>query len=396
MPWKNACSPQQRWQFLREWLRRKIPLAQLCRCWSISRKTAYKWMQRFTLRGRPGLQDRRRVAQRVHNRPSRVWLARIRRWRARHPRWGAPKLRWALRRRFGWRALPSEAAISRWLQRWGLSRPRRRRAATARLIARPKLTLARRANEVWTVDFKGWFRTGDGTRVDPLTVRDLASRYILAVVLLTRPTIRDCRRAFTRIFRWYGLPRVIRVDNGAPFGADGALGLTRLSAWWVKLGIRVEFIAPGRPDQNGAHEQLHRVYKDETLQPAAPTLRAQQTRSERWRRAYNEQRPHEAIGMRVPAQLYQRSRRHLPARPRAWTYPRHWASRLVKGNGMIHWQGRVRFIGEAFVGERIGLTPPQGGVREVYFGPLLLGELCAHDRDGIRARWYRQKRRRRT
>jgi putative transposase len=396
MPWKNPCHRQQRWQFVREWLRRKIPVAELCRHWSISRKTAYKWMQRFTARGRGGLRDQSRAAECLHNRPSRVWLARIRRWRARHPRWGAPKLHWALRQRFGRRGLPSEAAISRWLQRWGLSRPpRRRRAARACVIARPKLTAAHRANDVWTVDFKGWFRTGEGTRVDPLTVRDLASRYVLAVVLLSRPTIQDCRRAFERIFRAFGLPRVIRVDNGVPFGADGALGLTRLSAWWVKLGIRVEFIAPGRPDQNGAHEQLHRVYKDETLQPAAATVRAQKIRSERWRRTYNEQRPHETIGMRVPAQLYHRSRRKMPARLLPWSYPAHWERRLVKGNGMIHFQGRVRFVGEAFVGEHIGLAPPRAHLREVYFGPLLIGELAEHQCDGIRARWYRQKRPRR-
>jgi transposase InsO family protein len=323
-------------------------------------------------------------------------LARIRRWRARHPQWGAPKLRWALRRRFGARGLPSEAAISRWLQHWGLSRPSRpRRALRARIIRRPPLTRARRANEVWTVDFKGWFRTGNGRRVDPLTVRDLASRYVLAVVLLTRPTLEQCRRAFARIFGTYGLPRVIRVDNGTPFGAAGALGLTRLSAWWVKLGIRVEFIAPARPDQNGAHEQMHRIYQAETLQPPAATVGAQQRRSERWRRRYNEQRPHEALGMRVPAQRYRRSPRPLPRQLSAWSYPRGWASRLVKGKGMINLHGRVRYVGEAFEGERVGLKPGRAGLYEVYFGPLLVGELLAGDTGGIRALWYRAPRRRR-
>lgn len=393
MPWKNTDPEHQRWQFLHEWLRRKIPLAALCRRCSISRKTAYKWLRRFTAQGRAGLSDQARVAQRVHNRPSRIWLARIRRWRARHPHWGVAKLHWALRRRFGRRALPSAAAMGRWLRRWGLTRTRRRRAARAHVIARPALTTARRANEVWTVDFKGWFRTGDGTRLDPLTVRDLASRYVLAVVLLTRPTIVDCRAAFGRIFRAYGLPRIIRVDNGAPFGADGALGLTRLSAWWVKLGIRVEFIAPGRPDQNGAHEQMHRVYKDETLQPAAPTRRAQQIRSERWRRTYNEQRPHETIGMRVPAQLYRPSRRLMPARTPPWTYPHDWQSRLVKGKGMISLHGRTRFVGEAFEGERVGLQAQRAGVYAIYYGPLLIGELHDQDPGGIRARWYRPRRR---
>jgi putative transposase len=393
MPWKNTCHEQQRWQFLREWLRRKTPLVRLCRQWSISRKTAYKWMQHFTARGRAGLRDRRRIARRVRNRPGPVWLARIRRCRVRYPLWGAAKLHWLLQQRFGRRALPSVAAIGRWLRRWGLTRTRRRRATHAHVIARPALTPARRANDVWTVDFKGWFRTGDGTRVDPLTVRDLASRYVLAAVLLRRPTIHECQRAFVRIFGEFGLPRIIRVDNGAPFGADGALGLTRLSAWWIKLGIRVEFIAPGHPDQNGAHEQLHRVYKQATLQPPAPTRRAQHRRTQRWRRTYNEQRPHAALGMRVPAQCYRPSPRPLPASLSAWTYARGWESRLVKGKGMISFHGRARFIGEAFEGERVGLQPQRAGVYAVYYGPLLIGELLDQDPGGIRARWYRQRRR---
>jgi transposase InsO family protein len=390
MPWKNTCDQELRWRFIAEWLRRKIPLAEQCRRWAISRKTAYKWRARFLARGRPGLVDARRVAWRVHNRPGRVWLERIRRWRARHPRWGAPKLRWVLGRRFGPRGLPSEAAIGRWLQRWGLSRQRRGRGRRGRPMARPALTSARQVHDVWTVDFKGWFRTGDGTRVDPLTVRDMASRYVVAVVLLQRPNVEQSRRAFARIFGLHGLPRVIRTDNGSPFGADGALGLTRLSAWWVKLGIRVEFIEPGRPDQNGAHEQMHRVYKEETLQPPAATVRAQTLRSARWRQVYNHERPHEAIGMRVPAALYRKSRRKLPRKVGHWRYPLGWASRLVKGKGMISLHGRSRFVGEAFEGERVGLKKRSVGLWEVYFGPLRLGELAEQETGGIQALWYRR------
>ena len=393
MPWKTDNNKEQRWRFFAEWLRKKIPLAEQCRHWVISRKTAYKWLQRFRAQGRAGLCDQRRVAHRVQNRPKVCWLARIRRWRARHPTWGAPKLRWALARRFGRTALPSESAIGRWLKRWNLIRKRRRPAHRGPVINRPKLTLAKKPNAVWTVDFKGWFRTGDGRRVEPLTVRDLASRYVLAVVLMARQNIPETRLAFERIFRQYGLPSVIRVDNGSPFGAYGALGLTRLSAWWVKLGIRVEFIAPGHPEQNGAHEQVHRVYKDETLQPAAGTLRAQQHRSERWRVTYNCERPHEGIGMRVPARIYRKSRRKMPEKMKPWVYPRDCKSRLVKGKGMISWNGRGRFIGEAFETERVGLRPGRAGAWEVYFGPLLIGELRDDESAGIRAAWFRKRRR---
>jgi putative transposase len=391
MPWKTTWNGEQRWHFIREALREKTPLAVQCRRWAISRKTAYKWIRRFTALGRSGLQDERRAAHRVHTRPAKIWLARIRRWRTKHPSWGAPKLRWALGHRFGHKALPSEPAISRWLKRWGLSRKRRRCAHKGPVIDRPKLTVAKKSNEVWTVDFKGWFRTGDGTRVEPLTVRDLASRYILAVVLLGRQNMKESRLAFERIFREYGLPQVIRVDNGSPFGSTGALGLTGLSAWWVKLGIRVEFIAPGRPDQNGAHEQVHRVYKEETLQPVAFTMRAQKNRSARWRETYNRQRPHESIGMRVPAEIYRKSTKKMPLQIRPWAYPNTWQSRLVKGKGMISFYGRGRFIGEAFEGERVGLQLCRAGVWNVYFGPLLIGELWDADLSGVRAIWYRKQ-----
>lgn len=207
--------------------------------------------------------------------------------------------------------------------------------------------------------------------------------------------MRECRRAFESIFAEYGLPQVIRADNGTPFGSTGALGLTRLSAWWVKLGIRVEFTAPGHPEQNGAHEQLHRVYQEETLQPPAVNLRAQKRRSERWRKHYNQRTTHEALGMQVPADRYYKSRRRLPQSAKHWRYKRGWESRLVKGKGMISFNGRSRFIGEAFEGERVGLKRTRTGVWEVYFGPLQIGELW--DRDGtpgIRAAWYRRRRRR--
>jgi transposase InsO family protein len=300
-----------------------------------------------------------------------------------------------LRRHFGRRGLPSEAAISRWLKRWKLTRKSRRSAHKGPRVERPRLTPARRPNDVWTVDFKGWFRTGDGTRVEPLIVRDLASRYVLAIDLFQRQNIWGCRQAFERTFRHYGLPRVIRADNGSPFGATGALGLTRLSAWWVKLGIRVEFIEPGHPEQNGAHEQLNRVYQEDMTEPPAKTLGGQRRRSRRWREHYNHHRPHEGLGMRLPAARYRKSRRPLPWRLKPWHYGRGWESRLVKGKGMIHFQGRNRFVGEAFERERVGLKTGRAGVWEVYFGPLRIGELWDRDKTaGIRAIWYWPRRRR--
>jgi len=340
------------------------------------------------------MKDRLRVAHGLHNRPAKRWLSRIRRWRARHPSWGAPKLRAALLRRFGARGLPSEAAIGRWLKAWSLTvqtHPQRRRRKGPS-SERPALTMPQGCHEVWTADFKGWFKTGDGARVDPLTVRDLFSRAILAVDLLQRPTVVQTQAAFVRIFARHGLPKVIRTDNGTPFGSTGALGLTRLSVWWLKLGIRVEFIEPGRPDQNGAHEQAHRVYKDETASPPAPTVQAQRRRSQRWLKIYNHERPHEALGMRVPSDLYRTNRRRLPDKMDAWSYPARWLSRLVKGKGMISLHGRGRYIGEAFEGERVGLKCSEPNVWQVYLGAYLLGELRRDQTIGISARWYHPRR----
>lgn len=167
------------------------------------------------------------------------------------------------------------------------------------------------------------------------------------------------------------------------------MGLTRLSAWWIKLGIKVEFITPGHPEQNGAHEQLHRVYQQETADPAAASVRGQHVRTQRWLRHYNYHRPHEALGMRVPAQFYHKGGRKLPKQSKPWRYEPEWESRLVKGKGMISFQGRSRFIGEAFEGERVGLKRSRVGVWEVYFGPLQIGELWDKDTTpGIRAAWF--------
>jgi transposase InsO family protein len=285
--------------------------------------------------------------------------------------------------------VPSPAAIGRWLKAWDLSRNRTRPRHRGPVVERPSLTHARRPNQVWSVDFKGWFRTTDGTKIAPLTVRDMASCYIVAVELMRVESIRETRRAFTRIFHACGLPDVIRVDNGRPFGSTGALGLTQLSAWWVKLGIRVEFIAPGRPDQNGAHEQMHRVYKDEIATPPAPSLRAQQRRTSQWRHTYNHLRPHERLAMHCPAQFYRKSRRKLPARLLPWTYPPSWITRQVRGKGMICLHGQTRYVGEAFELERVGLKRTAHGWT-AYFGPLMIGELRANEHTGIHAVWFRK------
>jgi putative transposase len=390
MPWKTTNQQEQRFQLIQEMGAGEIPVTDLGRKYGISRKTAYKWRRRFRASRLAGLKDQSRRPKAVPGRTAQRWLARVRQRRHQHPSWGARKLRHCLARDFGGAGLPSVAAISRWLKRWGLAAGRRRRRPGP-VILRRAVRPARGCNDVWTVDFKGWYRTGDGTRVDPLTVRDLHSRYVLRVRLLRSQSVVKTRREFVKIFRKNGLPKRIRSDNGTPFGGGGPTGLTRLSAWWIKLGIEVEFITPGRPCENGAHEQFHRVYKAEVARQPARTLAGQQRRSTRWLRHYNQERPHEALAMAVPARGYRKSRRGLVEKPVPWSYPRGWARRWVKGNGEISWQGKRRFVGEAFVQDYVGLKRVRRGMWRVYFGPLLVGELHAVETGNIRIAKYQHR-----
>jgi hypothetical protein len=234
------------------------------------------------------------------------------------------------------------------------------------------------------VDFKGWFRTGDGQRCEPLTVRDVHSRFVLAVILLPNQSEAAVRQALLPIFRRYGLPKAMRTDNGAPFGGKGALGMSRLSVWWLRLGIAVEFTRRAHPQDNGAHEQMHRVLKADTAAPPAPTLRAQKRRIGAWIGCYNAERPHEALGQEVPARFYQRSPRQMPRRLKKAKYPRSWKVRRVRNRGHIKWQGRQRFVGRAFVGQLVGLKAIASASHEVYLERQLIGLLYSQDLAGMR------------
>ncbi len=386
MPWKKSSPLEQRLDLVRAMARRKVSLQELCREFGISRQTAYKWLLRYRNGRRRALRDKSRRPFANAVKTSFLWLRRVRGARLKHPTWGARKLRHILVQRFGQDEAPATATISRWLKRWGLARGRKRRRRGPALL-RKALHVPKACHEVWTVDFKGWYRTSQGERVEPLTVRDLYSRYALAVRLLSTQQVPEARREFVRIFKTHGVPERIRCDNGTPFGGGGPTGLTRLSAWWVKLGIAVEFITPGRPCENGAHEQFHRIYKAEVAAAPEPTRQAQQRRSVRWLRHYNGHRPHEALGMKTPAALFRKNRRGMK-RLEPWKYPRGWERRWVKGNGEITREGVRRYVGEAFVCDYVGLKPMGGGRWEVYFGPELVGELHENESGSIRMARY--------
>ena len=396
MLWKELSCVVRRLKFVKLALQGQQSMSQLCRLFGLSRKSGYKWKARFEREGPCGLRDQTRRPARSPQRMASEWLARIRRLRRRHWSWGSRKLAARLRTQFPRRGAPSARTVGKWLKRMKLNRRCRRRSWRGPQLKRAGLTLARRSNQVWTVDFKGWFRTQDGQRVEPLTVRDLFSRYLLRVRLLSNQSWRPVWRVFRRLFRQWGYPAVMRMDNGSPFGSTGPAGLFRLSAWWVALGIRVQFITPGHPEQNGGHEQMHRVLKAETTRPPSSNPTAQQRRLDRWVSSYNQVRPHEGLGQRTPGAVYRAQR--SPQRRVRLSYPRGWAVRQVRSNGQIKWRGRKRFVGEAFIGYAVGLKHRGPDRWAVYFVKLLIGELLESDPGGLRPARYkrrsRQKRRR--
>jgi putative transposase len=374
MAWKEVSAMEAIMSFVLSVKSAVFSFASLCRRHEISRQTGYKWWRRFRAEGMAGIYERSCRPHYCPHQSSRQWAGRAVGLRVRHPHWGPKKLRAKLAQRYGLEGLPAVSTLGRILVGQGLVRSRRRRRQGP-LQNRSELTAAVRPNHVWGVDFKGWFRTGNGQRCDPLTVSDQFSRYVLGCQVVSRPTQQQVQRQFERWFKQYGKPEVIRVDNGPPFGSMGAGGLSALSVWWLGLGIRVEHITPGRPQENGGHERMHRTLKAETTKPSAYSLPAQQKRFDAWVQEFNRERPHEALGQVVPQSLYRRSDRVYDQSPPPWVYEAHWAVRRVRSNGQIRWQGCLRFIGEAFCGQQVGLVEVAKGRQQVYLRDWLLGDL---------------------
>jgi transposase InsO family protein len=390
MPWKNPSVVGERERFVVAAQKGGRKFAQVCREFGISRKTGYKWCRRHHAEGCGGLANRSRQPRRRASPQAERWRRRALAVRRAHPHRGAKKLQVRLGELHGRRGLPSVRSIARWLKEAGrVGRPRRR-TRRGPAVPHPGLTVPRRRHQVWTVDFKGWYRTADGERQEPLTVRELRWRYLLAIRLLPEQSDVAVRAVFMRVFRAHGLPEAIRVDNGAPFGGKGALGLTRLSVWWWRLGIRVEFMRPARPGDNAGHEQMHGLFAREVAAHAGADRAHEQRRIDRWRKEYNERRPHEALGQRKPAAGYQPSGRPYPEKLAPLVYPESWSVRRVRPHGDIKWEGRLRFIGRAFGRERVGLKNHGDGIWEVSLGTLLIGELHAADPASMRpATWER-------
>ena len=370
MPWKETCRMDEKMSFIVECLRGELPMVALCEDYGISRKTGYKWLGRYREHGPAGLVERSRAPRR-HGRSMAPSVAEaIVALRRERPHWGPRKLRAVLMRERPGIVWPAASTMGDLLRAEGMVSARRRR----RRVAAPGRTLraANGPNAVWCIDFKGWFRTRDGERCDPLTVTDAYSRYLLACVIVP-PRTEEVRAAMDRLFERHGLPETIRSDNGPPFAGPGAGGLSRLSVGWLKAGIALERIDPGRPQQNGRHERMHKTLASETARPPAASRACQQERFDRFREDFNANRPHEALGQQPPAAFWQPSPRACPERLEEPWYDAWHAVRRVRRDGSIKWGGDLVFVSEPLAGEPVGIAETESGHWIVRFAGIDLG-----------------------
>lgn len=375
MPWREGGPMEERVRFVTEWERGLYRMSELCERFGVSRKTGYKWLGRWGEEGAAGLGDRSRAPWGCPHRVRDEVAARLIELRQRHPDWGPRKLLEIVREREPAVRWPAASTVGELFKRSGLVHGRRRRRRSAGGFA--GATVARHPNDVWTVDFKGQFRLGDGVVCYPLTIMDRASRFILACQACGSTEQAGVRAAMERVFREVGLPEVVRTDNGVPFVVHGLLGLSALAVWWMQLGIRPERIRPGHPQDNGSHERMHKDLK-RTTRPPGRNRAVQQRRFDEFRWSYNRERPHEALGQRPPARVWEPSTRTYPARLREPEYPGHAEVRLVSDTGTFKFKGMLVFLSQPLAGQRVGLEETDDGVWSIRFFETLLARLDEH------------------
>jgi transposase InsO family protein len=356
---------EEKLRFVLEYEQGERSMRELCHRYGITRETGYVWLRRYREVGVAGLVEQSRAALRHPNQTPREIEQMVLGLRQAHMRWGPRKLKWVLERDEPGRVWPAASTIGELLKREGLVVGRKKRSRTPP-YSEP-LAHADGPNRVWCADFKGWFRTGDGERMDPLTISDAHSRYLLRCQAVEKTDTTRVQAIFEAAFREYGMPEAIRTDNGAPFASRAWAGLSRLAVWWMKLGIVPERIEAGHPEQNGRHERMHRTLQQETAEPPAENRRAQQRALDRFRQEYNQVRPHEALGMQTPAAVYVASPRRFPVRVPEPEYPETMLVRRVGNKGQFRWKKHEVFVSEVLWGERVGLLPVSDELFTVYF-----------------------------
>ena len=370
MPWKEQKSVDQREAFVLAHLQGRVTMAELCREFGISRKTGYKWTQRFLDGGVPNLIDRSSRPKYVPHAFDRDVVEKVVALRRQYPSWGAKKLEAFLQREHRDVPWPSRSTIAAILSRQGLIKERRPRRRTPQ--SGSPLAAATAPNLVWCTDFKGKFRV-ERRYCHPLTISDACTRYVLRCEPLEGERLTSTKRVFEAVFREFGLPLRMRSDNGTPFASTAIGGLSRLSVWWIKLGILPERIEPGHPEQNGRHERMHRTLKAETASPPATDWDAQRHALENWRRDFNAIRPHEALAMDTPASRYLPSPRPFPDSVGDPDYPDHFEVRRVSPTGTIGLFNCDLGLGSVLQRECVGLEPIDDGLWHLWFGPVFLG-----------------------
>jgi transposase InsO family protein len=366
-------------EFIEALVAGRRPMRALCQEFGIAEKTGHKWRNRFLAGGPAALADRSHAPVSPPHQVPRAQQAVLLALREAHPTWGARKLRAYLQQHEPATVWPAPSTITTLLKRAGLIAARRRRDPATSRWATAHLTTPTGPNEVWATDFKGEFRLRPGPYCYPLTVSDLHSRYLLGCEALASTASAPVRIAFQQLFQRYGLPQVIRSDNGVPFASPAALGgLSSLSVWWIRLGIRPERTTKGKPTENGTHERMHRTLKAEATHPE-DSLAAQQRRFTAWQTEYNTLRPHEALGQTVPQAHYHASDRPYPKRLPMLEYAPHLLLRRVNGDGYISHRGAKISLSITLAGEYVALDEQADDQWQIRFGPLQLGHWVAMD-----------------
>lgn len=380
MPWRESSPMSERKEFIRAVVDRRRTIADICSEFGISQKTGYKIIKRYKEFGEPGLEDRSHAVLDHPFRISEEVKETVLALKRQHPEYGPQLIHDRLIQHEPSKHWPAASSIGQLLKDHGLVRRRRRRNHDhERAELNSYLTKASEPNLVWTADFKGHFRlnTGLGEYCYPLTVMDLNSRFILGIRALDTTSVDPTRSQFTRLFREYGLPRVIRTDNGVPFAQPNAIGrLGQLALWWVRLGIKPEHIRPGKPSENGAHERFHKTLKAATTRPASPSLKSQQARFDNFQEEYNAHRPHRSLnGRRPPREFYAGSPRSFPEKLPPLIYPDRAMIRLVSMGGAIKWRDKSIFISGNIAGDHVAIIEELDDSFSVIYGKLQLGRL---------------------
>jgi len=364
MPWKGVTVDEERQRFLEDYKLGYYSIVELAERFTLSRKTAHKWIDRFEQGGQKGFHE---LSRRPHRSPAQTdpdIVKQILELRSAHPRWGPAVLLDLLAKRHPRAHLPSVSTAARILARHGLVRPRRRYRRAHPGCAQ---TICHGPNDIWAADYKGQFRLKNGQYCFPLTVSDLASRYVLGVDAHPAISLERTQEHFRQLFGTYGLPNRIRTDNGSPFASSALARLSQLSVWFIKLGIYPELIEPGRPQQNAIHERMHRTLKRDATIPPATSLLAQQRKFDHFRQEFNEIRPHQSLGMKRPVQLYRPSDRGTPRRLERYEYPGHYLVRRVSRAGTIRVLRNQVFVSNTLNEDYVGLEEVDDGVYDLYF-----------------------------